>query len=61
MSKKSNYRTINMEDRANSLISGVRQSLNRMDHTLTLAEAKIALMRDLMAKRREKENPNPPR
>jgi hypothetical protein len=48
-----NQRAVVMTDWANTIILGAKQSLHRMDHTLTLTEAKIALIRDLMAKRRE--------
>lgn len=42
-----------------TLAAGTRQALARMDHTLTLAEVKVALVRQLRARRREWEAHRP--
>ncbi|HEX4609733.1 MAG TPA: hypothetical protein VH092_16155 [Urbifossiella sp.] len=44
---------------ATALATGSRQALARMDRTLSLAEAKVALVRQLRSQRREWESDHP--
>jgi hypothetical protein len=48
-----------IHDWATTRAAGTRQALARMDHTLTLAEVKVALVRQLRARRREWEARHP--
>ncbi len=47
----SDRRVVAMSEWADLLVRGAHDALERMDHTLTLTEAKIAIVRELISQR----------